>query len=991
MLQKINNHTATYKIITSDLNFGNCYCKYPILTHKPLDALAPDVFSSYGFTQLIDIPTRITEDTTSLIDLFFVDNPQDIVCHGTLPKIADHDGILASFKLEMQKPKARTKTVYDYRNADVSGLINHIKHFDFNTAVFSQPTEVQSDLYDKILINAFSQFVPCKTVTIRPNDQPWSNTYTRLLLRKKNRNYLIYKKINNDYNYLSNQTNISPEILTRYLAKKTKTFSKARESANTSNLANRRAKFAFYNTVNCTMNNYSISAKKKFSILLKLMKNNKFSGISPLNENGTTINDPKNKSEIFNDFFGSKSRVNGLNDDPPNLERIETVSNLAKLNTSPVEVCKLIRNLKKSHISPCGISGKFLQLISKEISFSLSRLLNNFFEVGYFPNNWKIAHVTPIYKRIGSKNCKSNYRPISILPTLSKVCESVIHERLLSHCIDNDIISERQAAYLKGDSTISQLLYLVHQIRTSWGKSKIAHGLFLDISAAFDKVWHKGLLAKLEQIGISDAVLTLFNSYLSNRKQCVVVDGVKSSMMDIQAGVPQGSRLGPLLFIIYINDIVEGLESEILIFADDCSLLASGTDPAETAEQLNRDLHKISNWADKWKVLFNAGKTKDIIFSNKMLNNSPPLIFNENFINRVNTHRHLGVYLTSNLDWSTQINDICLKANRKLAVLRNVKFLKRNTLDLLYKITVRSVIDYALPIYANNLKLTDLARLDRLQYRAAKLVTGALHFTSRDKLNNELGWENMQTRINFLGLSFFHKIHLHETRPLIKKCMPELDYAKKYLTRSKGGYSPHPNYGEKFKKSFFPYISKLWNNLSVSTQLMTLPDFKEQLKKELKPLKIKHFSKGSKIGNKLLTRVRLERSDLNLHTFSIGLSESSECLCHAKNESSLHYLIDCFLYSGERQTLFNLVEHYIPNFKQLTKAKKYDILVNGLYPDNPDYYSTNTTISISVQNFIFKTKRFSEVCPPHHHHHHQLSPGYPSCKMCLKLLSNFCT
>jgi hypothetical protein len=302
-------------------------------------------------------------------------------------------------------------------------------------------------------------------------------------------------------------------------------------------------------------------------------------------------------------------------------------------------------------------------------------------------------------------------------------------------------------------------------------------------------------LAKLEQIRISGAVLTLFNSYLSNRKQCVVVDGIKSAMIDIQAGVPQGSRLGPLLFIIYINDIVEGLESEILIFADDCSLLASGTDPTETAEQLNRDLQQISSWADKWKVTFNAGKTKDIIFSNKMLNNSPPLVVNDSFINRVNTHRHLGIYLTSNLDWSTQINDICLKANRKLAVLRNVKFLKRNTLDLLYKITVRSVIDNALLTYANNLKLTDFARLDRLQYRAAKLVTGALHFTSRDKLNNELGWENMQTRINFLGLSFFQKIHLHETRPLIKKCMTELDYAKKYLTRSKGGYSPYPNFG----------------------------------------------------------------------------------------------------------------------------------------------------------------------------------------------------
>ena len=108
-------------------------------------------------------------------------------------------------------------------------------------------------------------------------------------------------------------------------------------------------------------------------------------------------------------------------------------------------------------------------------------------------------------------------------------------------------------------------------------------------------------------------------------------------------------------------------------------------------------------------------------------------------INRVNTHRHLGVYFTSNLDWSLQINDICLRANKKLSVLRKVKYLKRNTLDLLYKLTVRSVIDYALPVYSNNLKLTDLARLDRIQYRAAKLVTGALHFTNKDKLNNELG------------------------------------------------------------------------------------------------------------------------------------------------------------------------------------------------------------------------------------------------------------
>ena len=170
------------------------------------------------------------------------------------------------------------------------------------------------------------------------------------------------------------------------------------------------------------------------------------------------------------------------------------------------------------------------------------------------------------------------------------------------------------------------------------------------------------------------------------------------------------------------------------------------------------------------------------------MNNSPPLVFNENFIDRVNSHRHLGVYLTSNLDWSVQINNICLKANKKLSVLRHVRYLKRNTLDLLYKITVRSIIDYALPVYANNLRLTELARLDRIQYRAAKLVTGALHFTNKEKLNIELGWESFQQRIKFLGLSLFQKIHLFETRPLIRNCMTKVDYDKTYLTRSKGGY-----------------------------------------------------------------------------------------------------------------------------------------------------------------------------------------------------------
>ena len=402
----------------------------------------------------------------------------------------------------------------------------------------------------------------------------------------------------------------------------------------------------------------------------------------------------------------------------------------------------------------------------------MSRLFNNFFEIGYFPELWKIAHITPIYKRSGPKCCKTSYRPISLLPTISKCLEAVMHDRLLKHCLENNIISEKQAAYLRGDSTVSQLLYIVHNIRKNWTEKNVTHSVFLDVSSAFDKVWHNGLIAKLKQVGVDGSFLDTVRSYLTDRKQVVVLDGIKSNILDTKAGVPQGSKLGPLLFIIYMNDISCDIESDILIFADDTSLMATGSDPAMTALQLNRDLEKINSWALRWKVSFNPKKTKDIIFSKKVLNNSPPVVFNHIIIDRVNIHKHLGLFLTSSLDWNVQVNEICLKANRKLSVLRSIKLLSRQTLDLLYKLTVRSVLDYALPVYYKSLKQTELSRLENIQYRAAKIVTGALHFTNREKLNNELGWESILERGNFLSVNIFHKIHLYDTRPLIRKCMP---------------------------------------------------------------------------------------------------------------------------------------------------------------------------------------------------------------------------
>ena len=297
------------------------------------------------------------------------------------------------------------------------------------------------------------------------------------------------------------------------------------------------------------MLNYSISAKKKFGILTKLMNNQKFSSVASLIEGGKTIDNPLQKSNILNNHFATKSSVPGAEEDVPFLEVKGNLPLFDTINTSPLETAKIIKALKQSNSSYCGIPGKFMSLISTPISFSLSTLFNNLFKEGTFPEIWKISHVTALYKHKGLKSDKNNYRPISLLPTLSKLCEAVIHKRLLNHCLENNLISNKQAAYIKGDSTINKLLYIVHKIKSSWTKGDITHGIFLDVKAAFDKVWHKGMIAKLIQINIKGKFLDLFTSYLTNRQQIVVIDGEKSKKKKkLKLGYRRGVNWGQFCF-----------------------------------------------------------------------------------------------------------------------------------------------------------------------------------------------------------------------------------------------------------------------------------------------------------------------------------------------------------------------------------------------------------------------------------------------------------
>ena len=783
-------------------------------------------------------------------------------------------------------------------------------------------------------------------------------------MRKKNRNYNFFKKLNNTYLKSLSKTDISPDIVTRLNEKRKKALKKSKIANNESTKANRRAKQSFFNTVTATMHNYNISAKKKFSILSKLMRSNKVSSIPSLIEAGNIVNDPQTKSNILNNHFASKASLSGADDPAPVLAPKDSVfEKLSTINTSRIEVAKFCRDIKKSNSSHCGIPGKFLALISTPISFPLCRMFNNMFEIGHFPEIFKMGHITALFKGKGLKSDKENYRGIHLLPTLSKVAESVMHARLLSHFLSNNIISERQAAYMKGDSTVQQLLYIVHLIKSSWNNGKITQGCFLDVSAAFDKCWINGLLAKLQQVKVEGSCLDLFESYLTNRKICTVVDGEKSNILVIKAGVPQGSRLGPLLWILYIQDIMDDLESECLLFADDTCLFVSGDDPAQTAVVLNKDLSKIASWAEKWKVLFNASKSKDLIFSNnKPLFNSPPLVLNNSFISRTHEHKHLGLWLSSNLDWQKQVHEACLRANGKLAVLRSVKFLDRATLDLLYKLTVRSVLEYGMIVYYHSLKPVQVKKLSQVQYRAAKLCTGALHFSSQLKLEQDLAWESLDTRADFLGLTAFHKMSLLKVRPLVLSCMPVYRFAIQN-TRSTKPYIPFKYCNQKFSRSFFPHLTNLYNNLAHEVRNCDIVVFKVNLKAKLKPKKTKHLNRGiSKYSNSLHTQLRVGRSFLAAHGFEIGLNTTDRCDC-SKQETTKHFLISCPNFETQRTKMFKEISLLLPKFTKLTISEKVKVMLYGISSNSPEQDYKNVKITFIVQQYILQTRRFATPVP----------------------------
>ena len=286
------------------------------------------------------------------------------------------------------------------------------------------------------------------------------------------------------------------------------------------------------------------------------------------------------------------------------------------------------------------------------------------------------------------------------------IFEKVIYNNLFKFFEDNNFLSDRQSGFRNGDSCVSQLLAISHGIYKAFdGRPSFeTRGVFVDMSKAFDKVWHQGLLHKLKCYGVEGNFYKMLENYLHNRKQRVVLNGQSSSWLKVNAGVPQGSVLGPLLFLIYINDLPDELISSPKLFADDTSIFSTVFESNRSSEALNQDLLSVKDWATQWKMSFNPDPNKqatEVVFSRKNVPiNHPLLYFNGVPIASTNEQKHLGLILDKKLTFRSHLGEKIQKANKGIGLIKRLHpYVPRKSLLNIYKSFIRPHLDYGDIIY----------------------------------------------------------------------------------------------------------------------------------------------------------------------------------------------------------------------------------------------------------------------------------------------------
>ena len=418
----------------------------------------------------------------------------------------------------------------------------------------------------------------------------------------------------------------------------------------------------------------------------------------------STISNPIAMSNVFNSYFSSIANNTKRNISFSHKHFSDFLKNRSNISffvspTDKKEIKNVIFSLD-SHksVGPNSIPTKVLKLLKNDISSQLSEIFNISFSSGVFPSILKTAKVIPVHKK-DSKLDFSNYRPISLLSNIEKVLERFMYNRIYKFFSDNNLIYSLQFGFRQKYSTVHALISLTENIRKNLDEGNIGCDIFVDLQKAFDTVEHDILLSKLEHYGICGLANEWFKSYLSNRNLYVSINDYDSNLADVKLGVPQGSVLGPLLFLIYINDLNQALKfCKVHHFADDTNLLHTSKSIYRLNKYVNLDLKNLTNWLNANRISLNVKKTELVIFKHqrKKLDSSIKINLNRKRLYPSKSVKYLGIKIDENLNWKQHIHDIAIKINRANSLLYTIRnYVNKHILRTIYFSIFDSYINYA--------------------------------------------------------------------------------------------------------------------------------------------------------------------------------------------------------------------------------------------------------------------------------------------------------
>ena len=742
-------------LLLGDFNFDLLKCE-----DEPDIMSFMDILDSNLIIPQILLPTRVTDDTKTVIDNILTSPSENGTVSGNICyTISDHLPQFCLFpSFDKWIPNANTPYFKkDWANFDQQSFTQDFRDINWNTLFerFDHNPDSCFNVFNdkmKVLVDRHLPTVRLTKRQIKAKIKPWLTPGLLNSIAKRN----VYHK-----KYVNAKSQESKDRFgTLYRTYRNLIVSLTRRS--------KKNHYARY------FNIHSRNSRKVWSGVRDLISNkaNPECSISITSGNSVT-SDPETVANHFNDFFTTiadsiRDKMQPSFNHFSNFLKEPNLNSLLLAPTNAEEIAEVICSFSISKASgPNSIPARILKLINNDISVPISTLINSSFASGIFPTVLKISKVVPVFKNKGSPLEVSNYRPISLLSNLEKIYEKVMYSRLIGFLEENNQIYSRQFGFRKSHSTENTLINIVERIRNSLDNGEFACGVFVDLQKAFDTVDHEILLAKLNHYGVRDTANSWFSSYLRDRSQFVCIGNCKSLLKPICHGVPQGSVLGPLLFLLYINDLHRCIrKSETYHFADDTHLLNFSKTVWNLCGRVNSDLRVLVSWLNANKISLNASKTEFVIFRSpwKRMDCIPRLKLFGKILTPSKSVKYLGVHLDEHLNWKVHTGVVAAKlrkANGAISKLRH--YVPREILLSVYHAIFESHMRYACQVWGlcDN---TVTHRIQVLQNTAMRLITFNGPRTSASPLFAEMGLLKFFDHVKIMNILYVQK-YLNNSLP----------------------------------------------------------------------------------------------------------------------------------------------------------------------------------------------------------------------------------